>query len=149
MTLLDKIQTDMIAAMKAKAQLKLDTLRSVKLALDRYRVDQRKPINEAAEQSILITLAKQRSEAAEAFRNAGRIESADKELAELQVIESYMLPEATETETDAAIAKAIAELTVPLSMKAMGTIINHVQTQLTGKRVNGKLLSDKVKARLI
>lgn len=138
--------------MKAKDELTLNTLRSVKTALDRYRVDQRKPIDESAEQSLLGTLAKQRNEAAEAFRSGGRKEAADKEMAELSILERYMLQEASDAELDTAIETVIVEMATtpdngPIAKK-MGLIIKATQNKLQGKRVNGKLLAEKVKTRI-
>ena len=151
MSLLDRIQTDIVTAMKAKDELTLNTLRSVKTALDRYRVDQRKPIDESAEQSLLGTLAKQRNEAAEAFRSGGRKEAADKEMAELSILERYMLQEASDAELDTAIETVIVEMATtdngPITKK-MGLIIKATQNKLQGKRVNGKLLAEKVKTRI-
>lgn len=150
MSLLEKIQADIVTAMKAKDELRLNTLRSVKTALDRYRTDQQKPLDETVEQNILNTLCKQRKEAAEAFRTGGRIEMADKEDAELLVLQGYMLQEATEDQIDEAVAAAVHALqaasSIPLSMKSMGTIMKDVTARLTGFRVDGKIVSGKVKA---
>ena len=68
MALLERISADMVVAMRAKDQLKLSTLRSIKTALDKFQKDQQKTLDESGEQSILQTLAKQRREAADAFR---------------------------------------------------------------------------------
>jgi uncharacterized protein len=146
MTLLDKIQTDIVTAMKAKEQMKLDTLRSIKTALDRYRVDQQKPVDEKVEQSILKTLSKQRVEAADAFRKGGREESATKEEAELKIIEGYMAQEATIEEIDAAVEAAFQD--TEGSKRQMGVIMKIIPAYLAGKRVDGKVLSAKVKAKL-
>jgi uncharacterized protein YqeY len=155
MPLLERIQTDITAAMRAKDELRLNTLRSVKTALERYRTDQQKPIDEAVEQSTLKTLAKQRREAADAFRNGGREEAAVKEEAELQILEGYMLQQATEAEIDTAVETALGDFLMTLhgpvhvaTIKDMGTIMKGATAKLSGKRVDGKMLSGKVKARL-
>ena len=106
-----------------------------------------KPLDDRAEQQVLNTLIKQRREAAEMFRKGGRAEQAEKEEAELRLIESYMPAMASEEEIDAAIAAALAETGVT-SAKQMGVVMKAVQAALAGKRADGKLLSDKVRARL-
>ena len=90
MALLDRIQTDMVAAMRAKEEMKLNAIRMIKTALKKHEVDSMKPLDEATELQILGMLIKQRREAAEMFRKGDRAELADKEEAELKLIESYM-----------------------------------------------------------
>src|SRR5437773_11070540 len=104
MALLDKVQQDMTAAMKARAEARLSALRMIKAALMKQKVDSPKPLDEAAEMQVLKSLVKQRTDAAEAFRNAGRIEQAEKEEAERILIESYLPAAAREAESEAAIA---------------------------------------------
>lgn len=153
MALLDRITADLVAAMKAKDQGKLTTLRSMKTALDKFQKDKQKTLDEAGEQSILQTLAKQRREAADAFRAGNREESALQEEAELQTIESYMLQLASDEEVDAAIARSMAALDLPPAgdptrMRQMGAIIKGAKDELTGKRVDGQSLATKVKSAL-
>lgn len=150
--MLSQIQTDLIAAMRAKDEITLNTLRSVKTALDRFTKDNpTKELNEAASQAVLNTLCKQRKEAAEAFRSGGRIEMAEKEEAELAVLQSYMPQEASETQITDAIAAAVTALQAsgaPLTMKSMGIIMKDVTARLNGYRADGKIVSEKVKAAL-
>ena len=82
MPLIDQVQQDMVAAMKSKAEARLSALRMIKAALMKQRVDSPKPLDEAAEMQVLKLLVKQRIDAAEMFRKAGRIEQAEKEEAE-------------------------------------------------------------------
>ncbi len=148
MALIDQIQTDMTAAMKASAQERLDALRMVKATLMKYKVDNPgKPLDEAIELQILTTLIKQRREAADMFRKGNREELAVKEEMELKLIESYMPAAPTEQEVDAAIAAAIAE-TGATSAKQMGLVMKAAQAKLAGKRVDGKAMSEKVRAKL-
>jgi uncharacterized protein YqeY len=147
MPLLDQIQTDMTAAMKSSDQFRLDALRMIKAALMKYKVDTMKPLDEQAELQILNTLIKQRREAADMFRKGNRPELADKEENELKLIESYMPAAPTEAEIDAAIAGAMAETGVT-SLKQMGVVMKATQAKLAGKRVDGKALSDRVRAKL-
>jgi len=147
MALLDRIQSDMTAAMRAKEEARLGTIRLIKTALKKHEIDSMKPLDEPAEIQVLNTLIKQRREAADMFRKGGRPELADKEDAELKLIESYMPAAPSEAEIEAAIAAALAETGVTLS-KQMGVVMKAAQAKLVGKRVDGKALSEKVRARL-
>ena len=145
MPLLDQIQKDMTAAMKASDQARLDALRMIKAALKKHKVDTMKPLDEATELQILNTLIKQRREAADMFRKGNRPELADKEEAELKLIESYMPAAPTEAEIDAAIAAAMAETGIT-SLKQMGVVMKAAQAKLAGKSVDGKALSERVRS---
>src|SRR5271169_2667409 len=147
MALLDRIQTDMVAAMRAKEEMKLNAIRMIKTALKKHEVDSMKPLDEATELQILGTLIKQRREAADMFRKGNRAELADKEEAELKLIESYMPAAPSDQEIDEAIASAIAETGSTLA-KQMGVVMKAAQAKLAGKRVDGKALSEKVRAKL-
>lgn len=147
MALLDQVQHDMTAAMKASDQARLDALRMIKAALMKHKVDTMKPLDEAAELQILNTLIKQRREAAEMFRKGNRPELADKEEAELKLVESYMPAAPSAEEIDAAIASAMSETGVT-SLKQMGVVMKAAQAKLAGKRVDGKALSDRVRSKL-
>jgi uncharacterized protein len=119
----------------------------IKAALQRYTIDTGKPLDEAAELQILNTLVKQRRESADMFRKGNRPELADKEEAELKLIESYMPSAPTDEEIDAALAAAMAETGVT-SLKQMGVVMKAAQAKLAGKRVDGKALSDRVRSKL-
>ena len=147
MPLIDRLQQDMVAAMKARDELRLNALRMVKAALMKLKADSPKPIDEAAEMQVLKSLVKQRTDAADAFRKAGRAEQAEKEEAERTLIESYLPAAATEAEIEAAIAEALAE-TGATSPQQMGAVMKAAQARLKGKTVDGKSLSEKVRSRL-
>jgi len=147
MPLIDRVQQDMVAAMKSREEARLSALRMIKAALMKQKVDSPKPIDEAMEMQILKSLIKQRIDAAEMFRKAGRAEQADKEDAEKSLIESYLPAGASEAEVDAAIEAAMAE-TGATSIKQMGLVMKAVQARLAGKTVDGKALSDKVRSKL-
>jgi uncharacterized protein YqeY len=147
MPLLERLQSEMVAAMKAKDEERLGGLRLIKAALKKHEIDSMKPLDEAAEMQILNMLIKQRREAAEMFRKGGREELAAKEEGELRLIESYMPASAAEEDLDNAVAAAIAE-TGATSPKQMGAVMKAAQAKLAGKRVDGKVLSDKVRAKL-
>jgi uncharacterized protein len=147
MSLLDQVQKDMVAAMKAKDEARLSALRMIKTALKKVEVDSMKTLDDAAAQKVMASLIKQRKESAEMFRKGGREEMAEKEEAELKVIESYLPAGASEEEIDAAIAAAIAETGVT-SLKQMGVVMKATQAKLAGKTVDGKALSERVRSKL-
>lgn len=137
----------MVAAMKSKQEARLGALRMMKAALKKHEIDAMKPLDEPTEIQVLNTMIKQRRESADAFRKGNRPELADKEDAELKLIESYMPSAPSAEEIDAAIAAAIAETGIT-SAKQMGVVMKAAQAKLAGKRVDGKALSEKVRARL-
>ena len=147
MPLIDQVQKDMVAAMKSREELRLSALRMLKAALMKLKVDSPKPLDEAAEMQVLKQLIKQRQDASEMFRKAGRAEQADKEDAERVMIESYLPAGASEEEIDRALAEAMAETGVT-SLKQMGVVMKATQAKLKGKTVDGKALSEKVRAKL-
>ncbi len=147
MALIDQLQKDLIVAMKGKEELRLGTIRMVKAALMKEKVDTMKAVDEAGEMRILSLLIKQRREAAEMFRQGGREEQAAKEEAELKIIEAYMPASATAEELDAAVAGAMAE-TGATTAKQMGLVMKAAQARLAGKRVDGRALSELVKSKL-
>jgi uncharacterized protein len=147
MPLLERLQDEMIAAMKAKDEARLGTLRMMKTALKKQEIDAMKPLDEAAEMQILNMLLKQRREAADMFRKGGREELAAKEESELAMIQTYLPAAATEQDMDSAISEAIAE-TGASSAKDMGKVMKATQAKLAGKNVDGKALSGLVRSRL-
>jgi uncharacterized protein YqeY len=147
MPLLDKIQKDMIEAMKAKDEARLGTVRMVKAALQKQEIDSMKPLDEAVELQVMNTLIKQRRESADLFRKGGREELAAKEEAEIKVIEGYLTAAPSAAELEDAVGAAIAE-TGANSPKQMGIVMKAAQAKLAGKRVDGKALSELVKQKL-
>src|SRR5581483_9787872 len=147
MALLDQVQKDMVAAMKAHEEVRLDALRMLKTALMKHKVDTMKELDEQSELQILNMLVKQRRESAEMFRKGNRLDLVEKEEAELKLIESYMLAASIEAELDAAIAAALAEIGAT-SLKQMGVVMKAAQAKLAGKRVDGKALSERVRSKL-
>ncbi|MCX7603345.1 MAG: GatB/YqeY domain-containing protein, partial [Bryobacteraceae bacterium] len=111
------------------------------------KVDSMKELDEAAELKVLNSLIKQRRDAAEMYRQGGRADLAEKEEAEIRLIEAYMPAAATEEEMQAAVAAALAETGIT-SAKQMGLVMNAAKAKLAGKRVDGKRLSELVRARL-
>ena len=147
MPLLDKIQKDMVNAMKAKEEARLGALRMIKAALQKQQVDSMKPLNESSEMQVMNMLLKQRRESADMFRKGGREELAANEEAEIRIIESYLPATASREEMEEAVAAAISE-TAATSSKQMGLVMKAAQARLAGKRVEGKELSELVKSKL-
>lgn len=147
MSLAERIQKDMVEAMKAKQELRLSVVRAIKTALLKYKADNMKETDEATEQALLKTLAKQRMDSMEQFRNANRPELADKEAAELVIIESYLPQKASAEDLAAAVEAAIAE-TGATGKAQMGLVMKAATAKLAGKNVDGKALSELVKAKL-
>jgi uncharacterized protein len=147
MPLIDQVQKDMVAAMKSRDEARLGALRLIKAALMKLKVDSPKPLDDAAEMQVLKSLIKQRTESATMFRQAGRDQQADAEEAERAIVESYLPAAAGEEEIESAVAAALAETGVT-SLKQMGVVMKAAQAKLTGKTVDGKALSEKVRSRL-
>jgi uncharacterized protein YqeY len=148
MALIDQLQKDIVVSMRAKDEARLSAIRMIKAALMKEKADSPKGVDEAAELRILNMLVKQRRDAADMYRQGGRPEQADKEEAELRLIETYRPAAASEDEIDAAISAAIAE-TGATTAKQMGQVMNAAKARLSGRRIDGKLMSEKVKARLV
>jgi uncharacterized protein YqeY len=147
MSLVERIQKDLVEAMKSKEELRLSVLRMVKSALKNKEIEKIRPLDEAESLQVLQTLMKQRKESVEQFTKGGRMDLADKETREIAIIEAYLPAGASDADLDRAIEAAIAE-TGATSPKQMGAVIKSAKALLSGKTVDGKLLSDRVRARL-
>ena len=147
MSLSETIQKDIVTAMKAKDELRLSVLRMVKSALQLKEVEKLRALDDAESIQLLQTLVKQRKESIEQFTKGGRQDLVVKETRQLAVVESYLPAGASEAEMDAAVAQAIAD-TKAASVKQMGAVVKAAKEILAGKAVDGKALSDRVRARL-
>lgn len=153
MTIAKKIDTDIIAAMKAKDEHRLTTLRMVKSALKNKLIDKRAELTDAEESQVLSTLIKQRRESVESFTKGNRPELAEKERVEITMIENYLPQEASEDQIRSAVQAAIAQLAeagAKPGPKDMGAAMKIVQqrTLANGWRVDNKRVSEIVKAEL-
>jgi len=147
MSLAEKIQSDIVAAMKARNEFRLSVLRMVKAAIQLKEVEKVRKLDEAESIQLLQSILKQRKESIDQFTKGGRPELADKEKKEAAIIEEYLPAAASVEEMNAAISKAIAE-TSASSMKQMGAVVKAAKTTLEGKTVDGKALSDLVREQL-
>jgi uncharacterized protein YqeY len=150
MSLSDQIQKDMTSAMRNREEARLSTLRMVKAALKNKEIEKRGPLDDKESQAVLSTLIKQRKDSIEQFTRGGRQELADKEAAEIKIIEAYLPQSASESEISTTVAAAIAEMPVPPTMKDMGTVMKNAMAKFAaqGMRVDGKVVSDAVKKEL-
>lgn len=147
MAFIDRIQKDLVEAMKSKDELRLSVLRMVKTALKNKEIEKIRPLDDAESLQVLQTLVKQRKESVEQFSKGGRADLADKETREIAIIETYLPAGANEADMDRAIEVAIVE-TSANSPKQMGAVIKAARARLEGKTVDGKALSDRVRERL-
>jgi uncharacterized protein len=149
MSLVDQIQKDITTAMKARDEQRLSTLRMVKTALKNREIEKMAPLDDKESQAVLTTLIKQRKESVEQFTKGGRQEMADKEAAEIVLIETYLPKAAGEAEVVAGVKAVIAEMGSP-TMKEMGTVMKNAMARFAGAgmRVDGKMVSDAVKKEL-
>ena len=149
MSLVEQIQKDITAAMKARAEQRLSTLRMVKTALKNREIDKMAPLDDKESQAVLATLIKQRKESVDQFTKGGRQEMADKEAAEIVLIETYLPKAAGEAEIVAGVKAVIAEMGSP-TMKDMGTVMKNAMARFSGAgmRVDGKMVSETVKREL-
>jgi uncharacterized protein YqeY len=147
MTLQEKIQAHIADAMRNKDQLRLGALRMMKTAVKNKEIEKMKPLEENEVIAVLNTLVKQRKDSIEQFRKGGREELAQKEEAEIKVIEEYLPAAAAEEDIRNAVAAAIAE-TGAASIKDMGKVMKAAMARLAGKTVDGGRVSQLVKEKL-
>jgi uncharacterized protein YqeY len=150
MKLRDRINEDLTGAMKAKNAARLSVLRMMKTAVKNREIEARAELDDAATIQVLSTLIKQRKDSIEQFTKGGRQEMADKEAAEIKLIETYLPKAAGEDEIVAGVRAAILEMTGPLTMKDMGTVMKAAMARFAaaGMRVDGKVVSEAVKKEL-
>jgi uncharacterized protein YqeY len=149
MSLIEQIQKDITTAMKAREEQRLSCLRMVKTALKNREIEKMAALDDKEAQQVLSTLIKQRKESIEQFTKGGRQEMADKEAAEIKVIEAYLPKAAGEEEIVAGVKAVIAEMGAP-TMKEMGTVMKNAMARFAaaGMRVEGKMVSEVVKKEL-
>jgi uncharacterized protein YqeY len=147
MSIVERVEKDLVAALKAQEALKLSVLRMTKAALTNKKVELGKALDDTEALAVLRTLIKQRHESAEAFRTGRRDDLADKEEAEIKIVEGYLPAAASEEEIDAAVAAALAETGASTS-KDLGKAMKTAMAKLAGKKVDGKRVNEKVRAKL-
>jgi uncharacterized protein YqeY len=147
MSLQEKIIADLTAAMKSKNAERLSTLRMVKSTLMNRKIEKGSELTDEEVTKALMSLVKQRRDSFEQYTAAGRTELAEKEAAEIAVIEEYLPQAASQEEIEAAVDEAIKE-TGATSMKEMGAVMKAALEKLKDKNADGKKVSETVKAKL-
>jgi len=150
MPITDQISRDMTAAMKARDERRLSCLRMVKSALKNKEIEKRSALDDREALQVLSTLIKQRKDSVEQFQKGGRQELADKEAAEITIIESYMPKAIGQDEITATVRAVIGEMPSPPSMKDMGSVMKAAMAKFaeSGARVDGKAVSETVRREL-
>jgi uncharacterized protein len=147
MSYLERIQSDLTAAMKEKDELRLSVLRMMKSALKNKEVEKMRALEDMESLQVLQTLVKQRRESVDQFTKGGRKDLAEKEAKEIAIIEEYLPSAPTDEEIHHAVEAAIVDSGAD-SLKQMGAVIKAARARLEGKTIDGKVLSDRVRERL-
>jgi uncharacterized protein len=147
MSLEQTLGADIVTAMKAKDATKLTALRMLKTALTNKSIEKGRALEGAEELQVVSMLVKQRRDSIEQFTKGGRTDLADKEQAEIVILNTYLPASASDDEIAAAVTAAIAE-TGATSAKDMGKVMKAVMALLAGKTVDGKKVSESVKSKL-
>jgi uncharacterized protein len=147
MSLTERVQKEMVDAMRNKEELRLSTLRMMKAALQMKRIEKRADLDEKEELQVFTTMIKQRKDSIEQFEKGGRPELAATEASEITIIEGYMPKAVGEAEIVATVKAVIAEMGSP-TMKDMGMVMKNVKAKFGDARVDGKLMSEEVKKQL-
>jgi uncharacterized protein YqeY len=147
MSLKERIVSDLTSAMKAKEVARLSALRMVKASVMNREIEKGGELSDEELTKTLQSLVKQRRDSIEQYEKAGRQELADKERAEIEVIEAYLPRAATREEIEQAVKDAISE-TGASSMRDMGAVMKAAQLRLAGHSADGRTVSEIVKAKL-
>ena len=147
MALVEQVDKDLVAAMKAKEELRLSVLRMMKTALKLKQTQTGNALDDAQAVAVFRILVNQRHDSAEQFRKGGRNEMADKEEAEIKIVESYLPAGASDADIDEAVAAALSETGIT-SAKEMGKVMKAAMAKLAGKNADGKRVSERVRAKL-
>ncbi len=132
MTILEQVEKDLVAAMKAREELRLSVLRMMKTALKNKQVELTRPLKDDEAFAVLRTLVKQRHDSAGQFRQAGRDDLAAKEEAEAEIVQGYLPAAAGDEEIERAVAAAIAE-TGAAGAKDLGKVMKAAMAKLGGQ----------------
>ena len=147
MSLTERVQKEMVDAMRNKEELRLSTLRMMKAALQMKRIEKRADLDQKEELQVFTTMIKQRKDSIDQFEKGNRPELAAKEASEITIIEGFMPQAVGEAEIVATVKAVIAEMGSP-TMKDMGAVMKNVKAKFGDARVDGKLMSDVVKQQL-
>jgi uncharacterized protein len=144
---IDDVSASIADAMRKHEPLRLSALRMLKAALMNREVERGRALDEAESQQVVVSLVKQRRDSIEQFTKGGRQDLADREAAEILILETYLPPAADPAAVDRAIADAIAE-TGAASPKDMGRVMKAAMARLAGQSVDGKFVNERVRQKL-
>ena len=147
MTLEAKLSSDIAAALKARDTVRLSTLRMLKTALTNKNIEKGRALEEAEELQVVASLVKQRRDSIEQFTAGNRPDLADREAAEIAVLETLLPPAATPEEIARAVDAAVTE-TGAAGPKDIGKVMKAVMAALAGKSVDGRKVNEAVRQRL-
>src|SRR5688500_133009 len=147
MSLIERISSDIANAMRAREQTRLGALRLAKAALMNGEVQRGRALEESEAQQAISSLIKQRRDSIEQFKKGGREDLAEKEAAEIVILETYVPPPAGAAEIEAAVDAAIAE-TGASSAKDLGRVMKDVMNRFAGRTVDGKAINEAVRRKL-
>ncbi|MEK6763836.1 MAG: GatB/YqeY domain-containing protein [Nitrospirota bacterium] len=147
MSLHDRLTEDLKLAMKARDQLRMDVIRMIKAAVMNKEMEIKKDLDDAEMSRVMTTMIKQRRESVEQFEKGNRAELAAKERHEITILESY-LPQALSPEQLSTVVDAVIQETGAQSLKEMGLVMKAVMARVVGQPIDGKQISDLVRAKL-
>ena len=147
MAFIDDLNTAIADAMRSRDQIRLVALRMLKAALVNREIDRGRPLDDGEARQVVGSLVKQRKDSIEQFTKGGRQDLADKEAAEIRVLESYLPPSADPAAVERAVIEAIAE-TGASSPKDMGRVMKAAMAKLAGQSVDGKSVNELVRQKL-
>ena len=146
MALKESLDQDLKTAMREKAQLRLETIRMLKSAIKYREIELMKPLDDAGIQAVISSEVKRRRDAIEQYRAGNRPELAEKEEAEIAVLQGYLPQQLSADELRAKVDAAVAAVGAQ-GMKDMGKVMKALMPEVQG-RAEGSAVSDMVKARL-
>ena len=147
MAFIDDLSAAIADAMRRQDQIRLVALRMLKAALVNREIDRGRALDDGESRQVVGTLVKQRKDSIEQFMKGGRQDLADKEAAEIRVLEAYLPPSADPAAVEQAVIEAIAE-TGATSAKDVGRVMKASMAKLAGQSVDGKTVSDLVRQKL-
>ena len=147
MSLEQTLSADIVTAMKAKDATRLTALRMLKSALTNKSIEKSRALEPTEELQVVSMLVKQRRVSIEQFTRGGRVDLADKEQAEIAVLDAYLPAAASDDEMAAAVKAAVAEIGATTA-KDMGKVMKAAMVALAGKTVDGKKLNEEVRRSL-
>ena len=147
MPFIDDVSTAIADATRKHDPIRLGALRMLKAALMNREVERGRPLEDAEARQVVSSQVKQRKDSIEQFVKGGRQDLAEKETAEIRVLEAYLPPAADPAAIDRAVAEAIAE-TGATSPKDVGRVMKAAMAKLAGQSVDGKTVNELVREKL-